>query len=84
MIILGGAILSACNLWTAAFFTPLTEQKLQLLPTSSTLFQLLQGNWTTQRIVDAANKLAKEKRFFHWALEFPEVFEKRRFLLCAG
>ena len=65
---------SACNLWTAAFFTPLTEQKLQLLPTSSTLFQLLQGNTTTQKVVDAANKLAKEKRFFHWALEFPEVF----------
>ena len=65
---------SACNLWTAAFFTSLTEQKLQLLPTSSTLFQLLQGNWTTQKVVDAANKLAKEKRFFHWALEFPEVF----------
>jgi hypothetical protein len=32
---------SACNLWTAAFFTPLTQQKLQLLPTSSALFQLL-------------------------------------------
>ncbi|WP_172657310.1 Eco57I restriction-modification methylase domain-containing protein [Myxosarcina sp. GI1] len=70
---------SACNLWTAAFFTPLTEQKLQLLPTSTALFQLLQGNWTTQKIVDAANKLAKEKRFFHWALEFPEVFENGGF-----
>ncbi len=75
---------SACNLWTAAFFTPLTEQKLQLLPTSSTLFQLLQGNWTTQKVVDAANKLAKEKRFFHWALEFPEVFENAGFSCVLG
>ncbi|MGL6339058.1 MAG: Eco57I restriction-modification methylase domain-containing protein, partial [Waterburya sp.] len=75
---------SACNLWTAAFFTPLTAQKLQLLPTSSTLFQLLQGNWTTQKIVDAANKLAKEKRFFHWALEFPEVFENGGFSCVLG
>ncbi len=75
---------SACNLWTAAFFTPLTEQKLQLLPTSSTLFQLLQGNWTTETIVDAANKLAKEKRFFHWALEFPEVFENGGFSCVLG
>ncbi len=75
---------SACNLWTAAFFTPLTEQKLQLLPTSSTLFQLLQGNWTTQKVVDAANKLAKEKRFFHWALEFPEVFEHGGFSCVLG
>ncbi|MGB5714765.1 MAG: DNA methyltransferase, partial [Waterburya sp.] len=75
---------SACNLWTAAFFTPLTEQKLQLLPTSSTLFQLLQGNWTTQKVVDAANKLAKEKRFFHWAVEFPEVFENGGFSCVLG
>jgi hypothetical protein len=75
---------SACNLWTAAFFTALTEQKLQLLPTSSTLFQLLQGNWTTQKVVDAANKLAKQKRFFHWALEFPEVFENGGFSCVLG
>ncbi len=75
---------SACNLWTAAFFTLLTEQKLQLLPTSSALFQLLQGNWTTQKIVDAANKLAKEKRFFHWALEYPEVFENGGFSCVLG
>jgi hypothetical protein len=75
---------SACNLWTAAFFSPLTAQKLQLLPTSSTLFQLLQGNWTTQKVVDAANKLAKEKRFFHWALEFPEVFENGGFSCVLG
>ena len=75
---------SACNLWTAAFFTPLTEQKLQLLPTSATLFQLLQGNWTTQKVVDAANKLGKEKRFFHWGLEFPEVFEHGGFSCVLG
>ncbi|WP_217651924.1 DUF559 domain-containing protein [Hydrococcus rivularis] len=65
---------SACNLWTAAFFMPLTEQKLQLLPTTEALNQLLRGSSSTQKIVDAANKLAEEKRFFHWCLEFPEVF----------
>jgi hypothetical protein len=43
------------------------------------VLELLQGNWTTQTIVDAANKLAKEKWFFHWALEFPEVFENGGF-----
>ncbi len=66
---------SACNLWTAAFFMPLTEENLELLPTSAALENLLKGNWTTQKIVDAANQLAKKKRFFHWALEFPDVFE---------
>jgi len=66
---------SACNLWTAAFFMPLTEQNLQLLPTTAALTQLLRGNTSTQEIVEAANKLAQEKHFFHWCLEFPEVFE---------
>jgi hypothetical protein len=66
---------SACNLWTAAFFMGLTEENLQLLPTSAVLSQLLRGNSSTQKVVDAANKLAEEKRFFHWCLEFPEVFE---------
>ncbi|WP_250122221.1 DUF559 domain-containing protein [Chroococcidiopsis sp. CCMEE 29] len=66
---------SACNLWTAAFFMPLTEQNLQLLPTTAALTQLLRGNTSTQKIVEAANKLAQEKHFFHWCLEFPEVFE---------
>lgn len=66
---------SACNLWTAAFFMPLTEHNLQLLPTSGVLDNLLKGNWATQAIVDAADQLAAEKYFFHWSLEYPEVFE---------
>ena len=68
---------SACNLWTAAFFMPLTEQNLQLLPTTAALTQLLRGNLSTQKVVEAANKLAQEKRFFHWFLEFPEVFPQK-------
>ncbi|MDZ8068550.1 MAG: N-6 DNA methylase [Nostoc sp. DedQUE08] len=75
---------SACNLWTAAFFTPLTEQNLQLLPTTEALTQLLHGNLSTQRIVDAANKLAEDKHFFHWPLEFPEVFEQDGFDCVLG
>ncbi|HEY9863120.1 MAG TPA: N-6 DNA methylase [Candidatus Obscuribacterales bacterium] len=67
---------SACNLWTAAFFTPLTEQNLQLLPTTEALEQLLGGNPVTQKLVDAANQLAEDKRFFHWSVEFPDVFGK--------
>lgn len=75
---------SACNLWTAAFFTALTEENLQLLPTTAALTQLLHGNFLTQKIVDAANKLAEEKHFFHWCLEFPEVFEKGGFSCVLG
>nr|WP_230967692.1 N-6 DNA methylase [Nostoc commune] len=75
---------SACNLWTAAFFMPLTEQNLQLLPTTAALTQLLRGNLSTQEIKDAANKLAEEKHFFHWPLEFPEVFEQGGFDCVLG
>ena len=74
----------ACNLWTAAFFMPLTQDNLQLLPTTAALNQLLRGNLSTQSIVEAANKLAQEKHFFHWALEFPEVFETDGFDCVLG
>ncbi|WP_197064827.1 Eco57I restriction-modification methylase domain-containing protein [Leptolyngbya sp. KIOST-1] len=75
---------SACNLWTAAFFMPLTEQNLQLLPTSAVLDNLLKGNWATKEIVAAADRLAEEKQFFHWPLEFPEVFEQGGFDCVLG
>jgi hypothetical protein len=57
---------------------------LQLLPTTAALTQLLRGNLATQRVVDAANQLAEEKHFFHWALEFPEVFEQGGFDCVLG
>ena len=63
---------------------PLTEQYLQLLPTSATLDNLLRGDLTIQAVVDAANQLAKEKRFFHWPLEFPEVFKQGGFDCILG
>ena len=75
---------SACNLWTAAFFMPLTEEGLQLLPTTEALKQLLRGNISTEKIVEAANGLGAEKRFFHWCLEFPEVFEEGGFSCVLG
>jgi hypothetical protein len=75
---------SACNLWTAAFFMGLTENNLQLLPTSAALSQLLRGNSSTQKVVDAANKLGEEKRFFHWCLEFSEVFDQGGFDCVLG
>jgi hypothetical protein len=92
---------SACNLWTAAFFMPLTDEKMQLLPTTTALNQLLrcdpasakdarerapreQGNKVTEKMVKAANQLAAEKRFFHWGLEFPEVFEQGGFDCVLG
>ena len=100
---------SACNLWTAAFFMPLTEQNLQLLPTTEALRRLLkeaeqreqrdrggQGSlfesgetssstpFGVVQIVEAAKKLGDNHHFFHWCLEFPEVFEKGGFDCVLG
>ncbi|MTJ47077.1 N-6 DNA methylase [Dolichospermum sp. UHCC 0259] len=91
----------ACNLWTSAFFRPLTEHNLQLLPTTETLnrlkrelvqkvlnsdsnYELRVTNYELQGLIEAANNLAKEKYFFHWPLEFPEVFEDGGFSCVLG
>lgn len=65
---------SACNLWTVAFFMVMSEDNLQLFPTSEALKNLLAGRGVTEELVRRANSLGREKRFFHWPLEFPEVF----------
>ncbi len=84
---------SACNLWTAAFFMPLTKYHLQLFPTTEALnrlarekvekihksddnYELEIKNYELNNIVHAANKLAEEKHFFHWCIEFPDIFPK--------
>ncbi|MFM6151801.1 MAG: Eco57I restriction-modification methylase domain-containing protein, partial [Sphaerospermopsis kisseleviana] len=41
-------------------------------------------NYELQGLIDAANKLAQEKYFFHWPLEFPEVFEDGGFSCVLG
>ncbi|OYD88312.1 restriction endonuclease [Nostoc sp. 'Peltigera membranacea cyanobiont' 213] len=86
---------SACNLWTAAFFMPLTEHDLQLLPTTEALnrlerekvekiyksdnsYKLRITNYELNNIVNAANKLAEEKHFFHWCIEFPDIFPENK------
>jgi hypothetical protein len=75
---------TACNLWTAAFFMPLTEQNLQLMPTTALLKRWLSGDSSAEKIVTAANQLAAEKRFFHWHLEFPDVFKNDGFDCILG
>jgi hypothetical protein len=62
----------ACNLWTAAFFMPLTEAGLAVLPTSAALGRYVRERQTGTRaknsmmaIVDAANQLSDQNRFFH-------------------
>ncbi len=72
-----------CNLWTAAFFMPLVSD---LLPTTETLDRLMSEapSSAVKEIADTVNKLAVEKFFFHWCLEFPEVFQDGGFSCILG
>ncbi len=68
-------LLSACHLWTAAFFAPLTKGSGDTVPTSADVRTALnQPKALHGLLVGQAFGLADRLRFFHWPLEFPEVF----------
>jgi hypothetical protein len=62
----------ACDLWTAAFFWELTDPS---APTTEAVRRCLAGPAALDgRMVGRAEALAGRHRFFHWPLEFPDVF----------
>jgi len=71
-----------CDLWTAAFFwrisAPASEMNV-LAPTQSELAKLRRGEKLNPDLVRQVQALADQLRFFHWELEFPEVFEQGGF-----
>lgn len=77
---------TACHLWTAAFFAELTSENAQNLriPTSEALRRWLETQKIDPRVVAYAWQLAQKYSFFHWPLEFPEVFDAGGFdvVLC--
>lgn len=80
----------ACDLWTAAFFQRLSPalslSRSQPLPVSSSPAPLttdavrraLAGQAVDPQTLAEAQALAAEVNFFHWPLEFPEVFAERK------
>jgi len=62
----------ACDLWTAAFFQTLTADSVVI--TSAALADHLGGRPIDARLHGHAEVLALSQPFFHWPLEFPEVF----------
>jgi Eco57I restriction-modification methylase len=70
------------DLWTAAFFWPIKEPENALdivAPTQSELARLRLGEPLNPELVHVIHKLADRLRFFHWPLEFPEVFDQGGF-----
>jgi hypothetical protein len=61
------------DLWTAAFFQPLTRANAPWVPTSA---DVIDADPTSQKAL-LAGGLAQEIGFFHWDLEFAQVFADR-------
>jgi len=62
----------ACDLWTAAFFVDLGDHA--SVPTTGHLRCVLAGRSDCGSQLATAQRLAEEIRFFHWPVEFPDVF----------
>jgi len=64
------------DLWTAAFFAPLKEGS--AAPTTQDVKQAsVSPAGVPLQTKEYAQKLAKRYRFFHWHLEFPQVFDEK-------
>lgn len=75
----------ACNLWTAAFFFDYKADNKLAAPTSERLQKFLQNPEAAYGpMIGKANALSEENKFFHWPLEFPDVFEQGGFDVMLG
>lgn len=67
------------DVWTAAFYWPMERGETAEYPTPETINRVRRRPYDEisndlQQMVDRAEELSEEYRFFHWELEFPEVF----------
>lgn len=67
---------TAANLWTAAFFVPLTKYDSPEVPTHRAFMDYLVHEKDRPQMSGYANALSVERHFFHWRLEFSDVFDK--------
>ncbi|MDQ6972810.1 MAG: hypothetical protein Q9M30_09180, partial [Mariprofundaceae bacterium] len=70
--------------FTAAFFAPKTATTRNTVPVNQDLARLRQGLPLDAAKESMVKGLAKQHRFFHWHLAFPEVFEKGGFDCVLG
>jgi hypothetical protein len=70
--------------WAAAFFIDKIETDLELYPTNGTLENLKENQPVKQELIEIILKVADHYNFFHYHLEFPEVFEKGGFDCLMG
>jgi hypothetical protein len=81
-------LLRACDLWTAAFFSvkrSVERQGRERTPTSDVVWRFLADPASLQsHVAEETEALCRQYRFFHWPLEFPEVFKRGGFSLVLG
>ncbi|GIV23755.1 MAG: hypothetical protein KatS3mg025_1414 [Bacteroidia bacterium] len=76
----------ACNLWTAAFFQQVGKgsQEVEQAITTDVVWRALAGQPLHGQVVDQAEALAHQLHFFHWPLEFLDVFAEGGFDVVLG
>ncbi len=74
----------ASDLWTAAFFVPLKDASDPAIPTHEFLMEFLERPIGARPALVKADELKLKRRFFHWHLDFPEVFARGGFDVVLG
>ena len=69
--------------WTASFFIEKTDLE-KLYPTNETLYNLRNGLPVNETLLNEIEHLSSQYHFFHYHLEFPEVFENGGFDCLLG
>lgn len=78
------ALWTQANLWAAPFFARFSPATQSQIPTSRHVFTLGQGQAVPETVQHYANTLAARHNFFHWPLEFPEIFAQGGFDVMLG
>lgn len=76
-----------CDCFMAGYLADKKEQP-DLIPTSKTMAQLIANVWPPEepkeKILSFSEELCRERKAFHWPLEFPEVFSAGGFDCVLG
>jgi len=73
---------TACNIWTYAFFQKFNPNEPNV--TTDFLLTYMEGGAVDSKTLANVNTVAQENKFFHWQLEFPEVFKNGGFDVVLG
>ena len=78
---------TACDLWTYAFFAPLQTAgpgEPDLVPTTDTVRSVLDSDSRGTQLEEDALQASRTYPYFHWPLEFPDVFANGGFDVVLG